>query len=94
MVQWTLLLITVPILAGDPGHLTEIPMVDYESCLKTAVTTLQADLESGNASIQPICMPREQASEFMSAANCHHPDIHYKPDRLNASCEGITKGSK
>jgi hypothetical protein len=94
MVEWVLILITMPVLAGDPGRMTTMVMVDQPSCLKTAVTTLQADLESGNALTQPLCMTREGASALVAAGNCHHPERHFKPDRFDFSCEGITKGPK
>lgn len=92
MADWALVLVSVPILAGDPGHLTALPMVDQRSCLQSAITTTQEDLKSGNALMQAICMPRDDSLQFMAAAHCHDPDIHYKPDRIDASCEGISKG--
>jgi hypothetical protein len=93
MADWALVLVSVPILAGDPGHITAVPTVDQASCLQSAITTMQQDLRSGNALIQAICMPRDDSLRFMAAAHCHDPDIHHNPDRIDGSCEGITKVS-
>jgi hypothetical protein len=92
MTQWILILITMPVLGGDPGRMTTMVMVDQASCLKTAMTTLQADLEKGNALTQPLCMTKEGAAALVAAGKCHDPERHFKPDRIDVSCEGITKG--
>ena len=92
MIQWVLILITMPVLAGDPGRVTTIVMVDQPSCLKTSINTLQEDLASGNALTQALCMPKDGATALVAAANCHDPEKHFKPDRIDFSCEGITKG--
>jgi hypothetical protein len=91
-VEWMYVLVTMPVLAGDPGHITIMHMVDQTSCLKQIATTVQADLEEGNAFSQAFCLPKADAAKFVSAAHCHHPDIHYNPERIDQSCEGITKG--
>jgi hypothetical protein len=85
MTQWILILITMPVLAGDPGRMTTMIMVDQASCLQSAINALKGDLESGNALSQPLCMTKDGAAELVAAAKCHDPE---------SSCEGITKGPK
>jgi hypothetical protein len=94
MVEWVLILITVPVLSGNPGHITTMLMVDQASCLKTAITTWQLALESKGALTQPLCMPKEDASALVAAGHCHDVERHFNPDRFDISCEGITKGPK
>jgi hypothetical protein len=94
MIEWVYLLISMPVLAGDPGRITSMRMIDQTACLKQAMTTFQADLQSGNALMQPLCMPANSASAFIAASNCHDPEHHLNPDRIDVSCEGIVKGPK
>jgi hypothetical protein len=91
-VDWMYILVTMPVLAGAPGHITVMRMVDQASCLKQVATTVKVALESQDAFSQAFCLPKEDAAKFISAAHCHHPDVHYNPERLDQSCEGITKG--
>lgn len=89
MVEWTLVLITMPIFAGTAGHVTAVPMVDQKSCLQTAISTFQEDLKAGNAFTQGVCMTESDAERFIVTMSCHDPDKHHNPDRLDMSCEGI-----
>lgn len=90
MSDWTLMLIAMPILAGSGGHVTAIPTVDLDNCMQSAIHMFQNDAADHMAYLQAVCMPQEDAQKFMAAARCHDPDKHHNPDRLDASCEGIT----
>ncbi|MGA2366182.1 MAG: hypothetical protein ABSG12_11915 [Steroidobacteraceae bacterium] len=94
MTEWVFILITAPVLLGDPGHITLIPMVDQASCLKSAMGTWQENLRTSTALSQPLCMPKGDSLLLVTLANCHDRDIHHNPDRMDWSCEGIAKNGK
>jgi hypothetical protein len=91
---WFYVLIAMPILTGGPGDISVIKKTDFRTCLTDAMHTTQADLESGNAYVQAVCMPDDDVGAFVAAADCYRPERKKVADQdvMTVHCKGIAKG--